>query len=321
MLRLKRYPKRSPYWYVRGTVRGQRIDESTSTTDKAQAEAYRVKIERELWERGALGREPPAGFGRAVNAYLDSRGEARFIGPLLDYFAAKPISEIGQAEIDACARALYPDRKASTLNRQVYGPMIAILRHAADAGLPGASLKRIKMPKVQKVVAKWGTDETVSAILPHCSPGLRALVLVMTYTGLRISEVLRLTPMDFQLRPGSVMIGRTKNGEPAMVPIPPQATEALQAAGWSFEYTTREGVNKALKRAARLAGVPYLTSHQIGRHTFAARLLSAGYDLKTVKEAGRWKKLQIVDEIYGHLEIGQAHAAMLDVANKERKRG
>jgi integrase len=81
-----------------------------------------------------------------------------------------------------------------------------------------------------------------------------------------------------------------------------------------FGYRTSQGANKALAKAAERAGIEYLSCHEIGRHTFAARILGAGYDLKTLKEAGRWKKLAVVDECYGHLEQGQYHDAMLAVA-------
>jgi hypothetical protein len=40
MLGLKRYPKRSPIYYVRGTMNGIEIFESTHTDDKALAQAY-----------------------------------------------------------------------------------------------------------------------------------------------------------------------------------------------------------------------------------------------------------------------------------------
>jgi integrase/recombinase XerD len=133
-LKLKKYPKRSPNWYLRGTVAGILICESTGTTDRAQAEAFRIRRERETWERGALGREAPASFADAVNAYLDHGKSSRFIVPLLDHFKEKPLNEIGQLEVDRVALAVYPGRKASTLVRQVYGPMIAILNHAAEIG-------------------------------------------------------------------------------------------------------------------------------------------------------------------------------------------
>ncbi len=82
-----------------------------------------------------------------------------------------------------------------------------------------------------------------------------------------------------------------------------------------FSYMTVQGVNKALLAASKKAGVPYLSTHQIGRHTFAARMLGAGYAIKMVKEGGRWKSLKVVDRAYGHLEQRHVHDAMRKVAD------
>lgn len=318
-LTLKRYPKRSPNWIIRGTVAGLRIFESTETTDRGQAEALLIKRGRELWERGALGKERPATFADAVMVYLDRGRPKRFIAPLLHYFKERPLSEIGQSEVDRAANSLYPNCKSATLVRQVYGPVIAILHSATKAGLPGVRAQKITMPRVAKVAPKWGSDEYLEVLLPECSARLKALVLVMTYTGLRIGECLRMRRPDFALKPGWANVARTKNGEPAFVPLPPAAVEALDAImpdGLEpvFGYRTSQGVNKALARAMKRAGLGYLSSHQVGRHSFAARILGAGYDIKTLKEAGRWKKLSVVDEAYGHLEQRQYHDAMLAVA-------
>jgi hypothetical protein len=56
MLRLKR-ERNSPYWYIRGTVSGHGLYESTRTTDRRQAEAYRRKREREIYAVSALGQK------------------------------------------------------------------------------------------------------------------------------------------------------------------------------------------------------------------------------------------------------------------------
>lgn len=318
-LKLKRYPKRSPFWIIRGTVKGVCIFESAGTTDREQAEAFRIRLEGETWERGALGRQRPATFADAVMVYLDQGRSARFVPRLLHYFKERPLSEIGQSEVDRAAHSLYPGRKSATLVRQVYGPMIAILHSATKSQLPGVRPQKIAMPRVEKVSPKWAADPHVEALLAHSDRRIRALVLVMTYTGLRISECLRMRRPDFMLKPGWVNVSKTKNGEPAFVPLPVTAREAVAAIMPSglepvFGYRTVQGVNKALKATAERAGVEYLSTHQIGRHTFAARLLGAGYDIKTLKEAGRWKKLSVVDERYGHLEQRHYHDAMLAVA-------
>lgn len=322
MLKVKKYPKRSPYYLIRGTVAGVRIFESTGTVDRGEAEAYRVKREREIFKSAGLDERPPATAADAMSAYIASGGEKRFVLPLLDYFKERPLSEIGQAEIDQAAQALYPGRKPSTLVRQLYGPMIAILHHAVETEMPGAVARRIKMPKVKSPAPQWASEDHLERLLAACGPRLRAWVLVSTYTGLRASEMLRQRPADYRKRHGWVLIGKTKNGEPAFVPVAPEALEAIEAIMPDgikpvFGYRTVQGVNKALRSAAERASVPYLSSHAIGRHTFAARLFNGGYDIKTVKEAGRWKKLAVVDERYGHLEQRAAHEAMLIVARKK----
>ena len=189
MLRLKKYPSRSPYWYVIGTVAKIRIFRTTRTTDKIQAETYRIKVERETWERGALGKERPATWGEAMTAYRDSGGSDRFLLPLLDHFGGgKLLTEIGQAEIERAAKAICPNAKPAIRVRCIYGPVIAILRHAArKAKLPGAVTPDISTPKIDPVPPKWAGEGHLEKLLPHCGPTLAAFVLVSTFraAGLR----------------------------------------------------------------------------------------------------------------------------------------
>jgi integrase len=132
-------------------------------------------------------------------------------------------------------------------------------------------------------------DSHLDRLLPHLSEGLEALILLMTYTGLRTGEALRVMPEH--VGNGYALAGKTKNGEPRMVPLP----EGWQypASGWG--YTTSQGVGQALQRAHAAAGLPYRDGHELGRHAFAARFLKAGGSIKRLKEAGGWKKLSVVD--------------------------
>jgi hypothetical protein len=52
-LRLVRRPK-TPYWIVRGTVRGIRIEESAGTNDKRIADEIRAKREAEILAEAAV---------------------------------------------------------------------------------------------------------------------------------------------------------------------------------------------------------------------------------------------------------------------------
>lgn len=310
MLRLKKYPSRSPNWIIFGTVAGVRVFESTGTRDRDQAEAYRIKRERDIYETAKLGKVHPATFADAVIVYLNKGKKARFMTPLLDHFKETPLPEIGQTAVDDAARVLYPSAKASTLNRQLYGPMVAVLRSAARAGLPGATVPMIERRAEERPKVTPAEDAHITALMPHLSDGLRKLIWLMTCTGLRTGEALRVTAGD--VRDGFIHVGRTKNGDPRMVPVP--GGWEYPSGGWG--YTTTQGVGKALRDAHKAAGLPYRDGHELGRHAFAARFLKAGGSLKALKEAGGWKKLAVVDQSYGHLEITGVHDFMRGLSQK-----
>lgn len=313
MLKLKKYPRRSPFWTVRGTVKGQLIFESTGTADKHQAEEYRRKREAELYESIALGAQKPTTFADAVIAYVNAGGEARFLKPILDHFQDTPVADIRQTDVDACAAKLYPNAKNSTINRQCINQIITVIKHAADTEMPGAVRRKIRRRREAKVAVSPASDDHLDKLLPHLPEGLRALILLMTYTGLRTGEALRVTADD--IRDGYAHVGMTKNGEPRSVPLP---------EGWTyptggFGYNTTQGVGKALRKAHEAAELPYRDGHELGRHAFAARFLKAGGNIKRLKEAGGWKKLQVVDEAYGHLELSDVHDFMRNLSRTRAK--
>jgi integrase len=313
MLALKRYPKRSKNWFVRGTVAGVELFESTGTSEKHLAEQYRLKRERQVYEEAALGKSRPATFADAVTVYLNKGKRGRFLTPLLDHFKEKPLQDIGQVEIDEAARVLYPEAKASTLNRQVYGPVVAVMRAAARARLPGAAVPLVDRRQEEKPEIHPADDVHLDALLPHLPDGLMRLIWLMSYTGLRTGEALRVMPGD--IRDGFAMVGKTKNGEPRMVPLP--EGWAYPAGGWG--YTTTQGVGGALRKAHKALGIPYRDGHELGRHAFAARFLKAGGSIKRLKEAGGWKKLAVVDERYGHMEITEVHDFMRGLSANRAK--
>lgn len=313
MLRLKKYPKRSPNWLVIGTVAGVRVFESTGTADRTRAELYRVKREREIYDAARLGEVRPATFADAVTVYLNKGKKGRFLTPLLDHFKETPLPQIGQTEIDEAARVLYPNAKASTLNRQIYGPMVAVMRSAVRSRLPGAYVPIWERREEERPMVTPADDAHLAALLPHLPPGLSALVLLMTFTGLRTGEALRVQETD--CRDGFAHVGKTKNGDPRMVPLP-DGWE-YPAGGWG--YVTSQGVGKALRAAHKAAGLPYRDGHELGRHAFAARFLKAGGSIKRLKEAGGWKKLSVVDERYGHLEMTDVHDFMRGLSEKFAK--
>ena len=324
-LKLKRYPKRSPHWCLRGTVRGQAVFETTGTDDRAAAEAIRIKRENELLNRSVFGIGATVSFLEAAVSYLDEGGEARFLGKydettgkwslLIGHFASDAIAKIGQAEIDIAAKKLYPTAANATLKRQVYVPMAAVLNHAANKKWIGAV--RLKHPRVPQAETKFSTPERLKTLLPHCSPKLRRLVIFLAYTGARISECIRLDwDRDVALARRTALLYRTKNGKPRTVHLPDPVLIALsevpqkERTGQVFKWHARHAVYGPLRRACKKAGVEYLPPHQQGRHTFASWLrIYSKRDLRGLMADGGWDSVQSVMR-YAHLEIGETARAV-----------
>lgn len=301
---------------MRGTVQGRRIQESTGEVSRKRAEAVAIDREREVFEHCVLGIEAPATFAEAALSYMDRTDNTRFLHQIIAQIGKTQIHKVDQKKIDELARTLYPGCAASTLVRQLYTPVIAVLNDASRSGLCGRP--SIRKPKVKKTSVKPATDDYINKLLEECNPRLKAFVLFMTYSGARVSEVCRMQPEHFNLQEGWAHIDRTKNGAARMVPLPPKVVAAianiLPEKGQAFGYKSRSSIDSALRGAAERAKLPFMSAHKIGRHAFAARLLASGADIKTVKEAGDWKSIKIVDESYGHLEISQVHEAMLKAA-------
>jgi len=324
-LKLKRYPKRSEHWYVRGTVRGQAVFETTGTNDRAAAEAYRIKREKELLDRSIFGVGATISFLEAAVSYLEAGGEARFLGErnkitakwslLVGHFGTTPIATIGQPEADEAAVKLYPNAGNATRKRQAYVPLCAVLNHASEKW--EIRLKKIRHPKVKNPPVEWAPPENVRKLLPVCAPKLRRFVMVIVYTGARLSEALWLDwDEDADLDGRTLTLGKTKNGELRTARIPDPLFKELSSVpkkdrtGRMFSWSHKSHVHKPLRTACKRAGVPYLSPHKLGRHTYATWLRRyANRDLRGLMEDGGWKSVNSVLR-YAHVVPGETAIAV-----------
>ena len=130
---LKLFP-RGDIWYLRGTVRGQPVYESTGTSDRRAADAIRIQREKELLDASIFGQEAVYTFADAVVSYLEyeprSRATKDQVGRLLGYFGTTKLRTIDQLAADAMCKALVPS--GSVHGKIGLITMLgAILEHAA----------------------------------------------------------------------------------------------------------------------------------------------------------------------------------------------
>src|ERR1700683_5967 len=218
---LKLYRKRgSPNWYVRGTVRGIVVDESSRTAERSLAETILAQRQWECEQSSVFGRKATATFLEAAVAYMEAGGERRFLDPLIKHFATTPLGNIDQTAIDRAAKLLYPTATAGTLNRQVYTPVSAILKFAAKRGM--CDFRQIERPRQPKGRVRWLAPAEADRLIDACSPHIKPLIIFLFYTGCRLSEGLYLDWAQVHLSRGEVQFLRTKNGEARGVPLHPR---------------------------------------------------------------------------------------------------
>ena len=308
------------YW-VRGTVAGINIRESTGTSSATHAEAYRIKREAEILDTKFNGKRERVTFSEAAESYLLTSRPAtvQHMRHIHDYFGKMYLDEIDQKAVNAFVAKRLPGAKASTITRYL-GCLISVIRHGTDAGwcLP----HKIKLPKAEpRQPTKYADDAWFEKVLPWAKehdPELLACVLIMTTTGARVSEALRITPRHIDRKQNTALLAKTKNGKPRLVPLTDETLTAINALPKYADDVSifgpkigRSSIDYKLKLAAAHCGVELLSSHKVGRHAFAARMLKRGASLKLLAEAGGWASTTIPDRVYGHIAKADVQAAML----------
>lgn len=314
--------KGSKHYHITGTLRGERIRESTGTDSEPHAQVILAKRQSEILDRQTFGEKRTAIFAEAVELYLQQGGEARFLKPLLERWGLWRIADITQAEVSRAIHEMLPGRSPSYQIRAIITPLSAVVRCAHKAGL--CDLVIFEKPRVRRKPVVYAQDDWFERVLPHCSLQLGAIIMFLTTTGCRVQEACDLTTADVNLDLGEAVLLNTKNGTSRLVQLVPVVVAAINRLHPGlrpdpgtrvFGYASRHSVNQAIDRACARAGAPYLSSHKIGRHAFAARLLRAGHSVKLVQEAGGWKVARMVTDTYGHLEASHVRSAVRDTGN------
>jgi integrase len=309
---LKLYPPRpkNPNWQIRGTYLGKHVERSARTGKRALAWKILKSIEREI-ESGKFSEPGETTFSSAALAYMKAGGERTYIKRLLEHFGDKPITQIGQVEIDSAADRLYPQASGATRNRQVYTPISAIFRQSGAR----LDLRRPRGSGGNKSTA-WLWPEQAEALFREAeklNPEFAALLIVLCYTGMRLGEALGLEWKRTRLEDGYAYLPDTKNAEPRAVFLPPVAVAALANMGISgqaarvFRFAKGGHLYHLLRTAAFKSGVdlPERSAFHIFRHTYATWMRRyAGLDTRGLIGTGAWKDTKSAER-YSHVVVSE----------------
>lgn len=321
--------RKSPNFYIRGTFRGQSIEETTGTADKKVAELLFAKRVAELEHQFVYGKEFSVTFIEAALDYLEyGGGEKRFLKPVVDHFGKCLLRSINQDAIDKAATKLLPNASNATKNRQVFTPVSAILRHGARKGW--CVEPNLLRPDVKSKPIRWITPEEAERLIANCPPHLRSLVIFLLYTGARAGEALWLDWSQVDLGMGQAIFLETKNGEPRGVPLHPRVIDDLLKkncregpvflthlgqpytrpnADQDDDTSAGSRIGTAFSSACKRAGIANFTPHCC-RHTWATWHYQMNRDLTALQKLGGWKSVEMVLR-YAHTNVAE-HAQSIN---------
>ncbi|WP_316207281.1 tyrosine-type recombinase/integrase [Bradyrhizobium sp. SZCCHNR3118] len=184
------------------------------------------------------GKKAVATFDEAANSYLENGGSDRFLGSfdeetgkwtgLMSHLVGVPLKDITQARMNEIGKALYPNVRPDTLNRQLWTPFIAIWSHAER--MDWAQPKRWIRPKTPKGtnVESFGPKRVGSypvhynvawEFIKGLGVANATVFTILFYSGMRPIELFTMDTSQVNVKNRWITLPKSKIGEPRGVPI------------------------------------------------------------------------------------------------------
>jgi site-specific recombinase XerD len=183
--------------------------------------------------------------------------------------------------------------------------------HVLHCDSPVARIPRPRKGRYLPTVLSRG--EVKGLLQAVKDPKHRAVVMVLYSAGLRVGEALRLRVQDIDSERGLIFVRDGKGRMDRMVMLAQVALEELRSYArlerphhWLFPGERRDrhlhpqSVQRAVRLAARAAGIRKKVTPHTLRHSFATHLLEEGTDLRYIQRLLGHKK-STTTEIYTHV--------------------
>jgi integrase/recombinase XerD len=222
--------------------------------------------------------------------------------------------------------------KPASLFRKVEALKSFFTYQAIEGRLPESPAENLRGPRASKRLPKFLTKPDAARLLAapngtsYEDVRARAMLEVLYAAGLRVSELLSITPESANLQEGWVRV-MGKGAKERLVPVHARALSALKVylalrerrfrtpdpelfLGRSGHKLSRVQFWRVLRALGRRAGLGGAIHPHLLRHTFATHMLEGGADLRSVQEMLGHADLSTT-QIYTHLDsaaLKSAHA-------------
>ncbi len=283
--------KGNRFYLLRGSVAGRRIESTTKTTDKRDAEQLAAEITVRLHDEAKRQRGPDAEtltFEEAAQLYIGFRKPApdarHRIDRIVAVIGARSIRSLTHADIVGVANDILPGRTNQTKNRAVVTPMATILHYMADLGY--REWLRVKLFKEPKPKTRAATRDARKLLLANTAGKQRLMILWLFGQGTRISDTLRVNWPQINLQAGTVDVWVSKTAEWRKFPLADDVLAALANEDKTkrlWPWTWRGAVYHWLRPLRKRLGITF-TPH-MARHSLGTWLNESGAGLRTIMDA------------------------------------
>jgi integrase len=290
--------KRGKSYWCDFTHKGERYQRPLGTTKKREAQALEAELKKDVKNEKPKNRIT---YGEALLKWANSDmpqsmiSHARNTRPYLD--------NIILSEVPREAAKMSDDMRGHGLSPQTINRRLAVVRRVLNLAFRRWDL--IDQPLGQKIqlLSEKNASRLLSlsqkevARLAESSPNDVAakVILLAAYTGLRKSELFRLTKNDWQ--PPLLLVRKSKGGRPRSVPVIDELHDILALP---FDITEHE-LRKSFEYAREQIGRPEIRFHDL-RHTFASWIASSGTVPMTALRDLMGHSSLIVTSKYAHLQ-------------------
>jgi integrase len=319
--------KNSPYYFMKFQLNGQRIYESTKTKNKKLAEEiYQNRRNQILYGEKPLIKEPikQITFVELAKKYKDwingrqksAKNKGYVINALVNSLGNLRLIDFSVELVEKIQTDLLKEKSIVSSNRT-----IAIIQAMFTKALDWEMIKEEDLKRVRKVKQLKGeakrlrylSDDEAERLIYNCDKNLKNIVITALNTGMRKSEILKLTWDRVDLRNRIILLDKTKNGQRREIPINNTLlnvlSDIIRNLKTDYMFYNPEtlkpycDIQKSFTTALKKSKIFDFHFHDL-RHTFASRLVMAGIDLTTVKELLGHKDIKMTLR-YSHLS--QAH--------------
>jgi site-specific recombinase XerD len=201
------------------------------------------------------------------------------------------------------------------ISRSYQNQFVSAIRFLCESvlGQPKMALRIPRPRKEHRLPAVLSPEEVGRMLRKTRNPKHRALLMLLYSAGLRVGEVVRLTPPDLDEDRGLMRVRQGKGRKDRYTLLARRAVEAVKlyrdaypTDRWLFpgarpgRHLTTRSVQRIVKNAAEAAGIAkHVTAHTL-RHSFATHLLEGGTNLRIIQDLLGHKSARTT-QIYTHV--------------------